>query len=90
MAQDVLCAAPGRLGHVELTRGEASGAGTSHSGEEASDGSQSYLPEWPYVTKGSNLATAEAKLEWLRNCLPPNVLEGYKDMGASLVIGLGV
>lgn len=54
VAQDVLCAAPGRLGYIELTRGEASGARTSHSGEEASDGSQPYVPEWPHVTKGSN------------------------------------
>lgn len=42
------------------------------------------------MTKGSNLALAKARLEWLQNCLPPNVLEGYTEMGASSVIGLGL
>lgn len=65
MAQDVLCAAPGRLGRMEGTTVEVSGLGVGHSEEETSDGSQSYVPEWPYVRKGSNLATAEAKLGWL-------------------------
>lgn len=88
--QDVLCAALGRLGQMELTRKEASGLGTGHSEEEPSDGSQLYVPEWSQVMKGSTLATVEAKLEWLQNCLPPNVLEGYKDMEASSIIGLGV
>lgn len=40
--------------------------------------------------KGSNLASSEAKLEWLRNCLPPSIMEGYKDWGASSMVGLGV
>lgn len=89
-AQDVLCAAPRRLGQVELTRGETNRVGAGHSEEEASDRSQPYVPEWPHVTKGSNLASAEASSEWLQNCLPPNVLEVYKEMGANSVIGLGV
>lgn len=38
VAQDVLCAAPGRLGYIELTRGEASSTRTRYSGEEVSDG----------------------------------------------------
>lgn len=86
----MLCAAPRRLGRLEGTRGETSGLGTVPSEEEASDGSQPYIPEWPHVTRGSNLAKAEAKLEWLQKCLSPNVLEGYKEMGASSVICLGV
>lgn len=40
VVHDVLCAAPGRLGQVELTRGETSGAWVGHSEGEASDGSQ--------------------------------------------------
>lgn len=51
---------------------------------------QPYVPEWPYVTKSSTLSSAEVKLEWLQNCVPPNVLEGYKEMGTSSVAGLGV
>lgn len=38
----------------------------------------------------SNLLTADEKLEWLRNCLLPNVLEGYKKLGPGSVIGIGV
>lgn len=38
----------------------------------------------------SNLSMADKKLEWLWNCLPLKVLEGYKELGASSVIGLGV
>lgn len=89
-ALDVLCVAPGRLGQMEGTTGEASSSGTGHTDEEASDGSQLYVLEWPLITRGSTLATAEAKLEWMQNCLPLNMLEGYKDMGASSVICLGV
>lgn len=37
VAQDVLCAAAGRLGEVEMTRGGTNGAGQSE--EESSDGS---------------------------------------------------
>lgn len=40
--------------------------------------------------EGSNLASMEARLEWLQNFLPSNGLEGYNEMGASLVVGLGV
>lgn len=40
--------------------------------------------------KGSNLASSEVKLEWLQNCLPPSVMEGYKDWGTSSMVGLGV
>lgn len=90
VAQSVLCAAPGRLGRAELTRGEGSEVGVGHSENEVSDGSQPYVPEWPHVTKGSTLATADTKLEWLQNCLPPNLLEGYKEMGTNSVKGLGV
>lgn len=39
IVHDVLCAEPRRLGQVELTRGETSGASAGHSEEEASDGS---------------------------------------------------
>lgn len=42
------------------------------------------------MTIESNLSTTDEKLERLLNCLLPNVLEGYKELGASSVIGLGV
>lgn len=42
------------------------------------------------MTIESNLSTVDEKLEWLQNCLSPNVLEGYKELGASFVSGLGV
>lgn len=42
------------------------------------------------MTIGSNLSSAEDKLEWLQSYLPPNVLEGYKELWANSVIGLGV
>lgn len=64
-AQDVLCAAPGTLGRMEGTTVEASDSELGHSEEETSDGSQPYVPEWVHVTRGSNLATSEVKLEWL-------------------------
>lgn len=32
---------------------------------------------------------ADEKLEWLLNCLPPTVLEGYNMLRAGSVIGLG-
>lgn len=37
-----------------------------------------------------NLSIADEKLEWLLNCLLSNVLEGYNELGAGSVIGLGV
>lgn len=36
------------------------------------------------------MPTADEKIEWLLNCLPPTVLEGYNMLGAGSVIGLGV
>lgn len=66
MVQDVLYAAPGRLGQVELTMGEGSGAGVAQSEEAASDGSQPYVPDWPHVKKGGTLSSTEVKLEWLQ------------------------
>lgn len=75
---------------MEGTTVEARDSEVGHSEEETSDGSQPYVPEWLHVTRGSNLATSEVKLEWLQNCLSPNVLEGYKKIGATSVIGLGV
>lgn len=42
------------------------------------------------MTKGLTLASSETREEWLQNCLPPNVLEGYKELGASSIISLGV
>lgn len=70
--------------------GETSGAGAGHSEEEPSDGSLPYVPEWPHVMKESNLGTTEARLEWLQNCLPPNVIERYKEGGAVAAVSLGV
>lgn len=37
-----------------------------------------------------NLGSAEEKLEWLLNCVPPRVREGYDTLGAGLVIELNV
>lgn len=89
-SQDMLYAAPVRLGLTKGTRLEANASGAGQSEEETSDESRPYVPDWPRVTRGSTLASAEDKLEWLQNCLPPNVLEGYKELGASSVIGLHV
>lgn len=63
VALDVVCAAPEKLGWMGLTIRKTSGAGVGQSEEEASDGSQPYVPEWPHVTKGSTLASSEARLE---------------------------
>lgn len=86
----MLYATPRRLGLIEGAWGEVSALGAGQSEEEASDESRPYVPDWPRVTIGSNLSLTEHKLEWLQNCLPPNVLEGYKELGANSVIGLGV
>lgn len=90
VALDVVCALTEKLRRMGLTRGENSGAGMVHSEEVASDGSQPYIPEWPHITKGCNLASLEARLEWLQNCLLPNVLEGYKELGTNAVVSLGI
>lgn len=42
------------------------------------------------MIKGLNFASLEARLEWLQNCLPSNVLKRYKELGANSVISLGV
>lgn len=42
---------------MEGTGGEASGWEVVYSEEEVSDRSQPYIPEWPHVIRGSNLAT---------------------------------
>lgn len=89
-AQDVLCLAPERLGWIEGVREEASASGVGRSEEEVGKGSRPYVPDWPRVIMESNLSSADEKLEWLQNCLPPNVLEGYKELWASSVIGLRV
>lgn len=89
-AHDVLYATPGRLGRIEGARAEANASEADHSEEEASEGLWPYVPDWPRVIMGSNLSSAEDKLEWLQNCFPPNVLEGYKELGANSVIGLSV
>lgn len=89
-AQDVLSVVLGRVGRIEGATVGASTSGAAQSEEEASDGSQPYVPNWPRVTRGSNLATAEDKLEWLQNCLLPIVLEEYMELGASSMIDLGV
>lgn len=85
----MLCTAPGRLGRVERGRGIKCGRDSlSRRGEEKD--APPYVPNWLRVTVESNLATADEKMEWLLNCLPSNVLEGYNTFGVGCVIGLGV
>lgn len=86
----MLNATPRRLGWIEGARVETSATRADHSEEETSEGLRQYVPDWPQVTIGSNLSSAEDKLEWLQSYLPPNVLEGYKELWANSVIGLGV
>lgn len=86
----ICCVVPGRLGRIEGEGKESCKPGAGRSEEEVGEGARLYVPDWPRVTIESNLSMADEKLEWLRNCLPPNVLEGYKELGTSSVIGLGV
>lgn len=58
--------------------------------EEAGEEARPYVPDWPQVTIESSQSMAYEKLEWLRNYLPPNVLECNKELAAGSVIGLGV
>lgn len=90
VAYDMLCAAPGKLGMIEKEGGELSAVGAGRSEEKVSEVAQPYVPNWPQVTMGSSLSTTDEKKEWLLNCLPPNILEGYKELGTGSVIGLGV
>lgn len=89
-AQAMLCAAPGRLGRIEGEKGETSGARAAGTGNKEGEGAQPYVPNWPQVTTESNLSSADEKQEWLLNCVPPGVLEGYEMLGEGSVIGLGV
>lgn len=79
--QDVLCAGPKRLRRIKGERREANAIEMARSEEEAGEEAQPYVPDWPQVMRESNLSSADEKLEWLQNCLPLNVLEGYKDWG---------
>lgn len=53
-------------------------------------GEPQVYPGWSRVFTNSNLGSAEEKLEWLLNCAPPGVSEGYDVLGAGSVIELGV
>lgn len=86
----MLCAVLGNLGRIEGETGESSATGAAQAGSEGDGGALPYMPNWPRVTAESNLSTADEKMEWLLNCLPPPVLEGYNMLGAGSVVGLGV
>lgn len=89
-AQTMLFAALGRLGRVEGERGESSPEGAVHLEEEVGKRARPYVPNWTQVTTESNLSPAYEKMEWLLNCLPPTVLDGYNMLGAGSMIGLDV
>lgn len=78
------------MGRIEGEAGESSAAGAAQAEGNEKEEARPYVPNWSRVTAESNLGTADEKLEWLLNCLPPNVLEGYNTFGAGSVIGLGV
>lgn len=86
----MLCAAPKRLGRLEGEARESSATGAALAEEGGGKGARPYVPNWPRVTAESSLARADEKLEWLLNCLPPNVLESYNTFKVGSVIGLGV
>lgn len=44
----------------------------------------------PQVMTESNLSSVEKILDWLLNCVPSGILEGYEMLGAGSVIGLDV
>lgn len=90
VAQEMFSAAPGRLRRIERDRKDPSTTEAALSGEEVGKGARPYASDWPQVTMGSSLSTADENLEWLHNCLPPNVLEGYKELGTGSVIDLGM
>lgn len=47
VVQDVLYAAPGRLGQIKGERREANATGAARSEEEAGEGAQPHVPDWP-------------------------------------------
>lgn len=51
---------------------------------------QIYVPNWQKVLTNSNLASSEEKLEWLLNCVPSGVSEGYDTLKEGSVIELDV
>lgn len=69
VAQDMLCATPGRLGRIEGERGEVGAVGAAWS-EEVGEGARPCMLNWPRVTMQSNLSTTDEKQKWLLNCLP--------------------
>lgn len=88
--QATLCAVLGMLGRIEGERGETSVAGAAGAEDEGGQKPQQYVPNWPQVRTNSNLVLAEEKLEWLLNCVPPGVSEGYDTLGTRSAIKRGV
>lgn len=74
-----------RIGRIEGERGEI-----STTGAEGGEDPQPYVPNWPQVTMNSNLPSAKKNLEWLLNCVPSGVSEGYETLRAGSVIELGI
>lgn len=86
----MLCAALERLRKIVEEGGESSAAWTGRSEEEVGKKARPYVPNWPQVTMESSMSMVDEKQEWLLNCLRPNILEGYKELGTGSVIDLDI